>query len=163
GIWSAVITSVNNPGGEIRGQFVQRSNLADLDGDGSNDLALFRPSDGYWYWFNSAGFASTHCGLAGDKVVSDDYDGYGRNDIPVRGDFDGDGKSDLVVYRPSSGVWYILNSSNGGFQATRFGLDGDIPVAGNYDGDNKTDIAVFRPSDGVWYMLRSSDGGFQST
>jgi hypothetical protein len=59
-------------------------------------------------------------------------------------------------------VWYTLRTSDGGFSAIRFGLNGDIPVAGNYDGDQRTDIVVFRPSTGIWYILRSSDGGFMA-
>lgn len=43
GLWSAVITSVNNPNGEIRGTLTPRSNVSDFDGDGNNDLAVFRP------------------------------------------------------------------------------------------------------------------------
>ena len=72
-------------------------------------------------------------------------------------DFDGDGKDDLAVFRPSSRVWY-LNQSTAGFSATQFGLSTDKPVAADYDGDGRADIAVFR--DGSWYWLRSSDGGF---
>jgi hypothetical protein len=68
-------------------------------------------------------------------------------------DFDGDGKSDISVYRPDTGAWYALLSSNSGFSAVAFGLPTDIPVPGDYDGDGKTDRAVFRPSDNVWHIL----------
>lgn len=68
-------------------------------------------------------------------------------------DFDGDGKSDISVFRPDTGVWYVLNSTNGGFSAVAFGLGSDIITPGDFDGDGKTDRAVFRPSDGVWHLL----------
>ncbi len=75
-------------------------------------------------------------------------------------DFDGDGRSDLAVFRPSTGNWFLLNSTNG-FSAVQFGASGDVPAAGDFDGDGRTDIAVFRPSNGIWYYVRSSDGAFQ--
>ncbi len=81
--------------------------------------------------------------------------------------FDGDTRSEFSVFRPSTGTWYSLNSSNGAFVATQFGQNGDIIVPGDYDGDGKTDNAVYRPSTGAWYVLRSTAGftaiGFGTT
>lgn len=70
-------------------------------------------------------------------------------------DYDGDGRSDVSVFRPSDGVWY-LNQSTNGFSAIQFGVSTDKIVPADYDGDGKTDIAVYR--DGVWWILQSSNG-----
>lgn len=75
----------------------------------------------------------------------------------TRFDYDGDGKADVSVYRPSNGVWYLQNSSNG-FGAMQFGISTDTIVPADYDGDGKTDVAVFRPESGNWYQMKSTQG-----
>ena len=72
--------------------------------------------------------------------------------------FDSDVRSDIAVYRPSTGVWYSLNTTDAGFQAVQFGIAEDKIAPGDYDGDGKTDRAVWRPSTGVWYILLSGGG-----
>jgi hypothetical protein len=73
-------------------------------------------------------------------------------------DFDGDGTADLSVFRPSQGLWFILNSGSNTVSITQFGLDGDIPIDADFDGDKKNDIAVFRPSTGTWFFVNSGNG-----
>ena len=67
------------------------------------------------------------------------------------GDYDGNGTTDIAVFRPSNGVWYVLNGTS-----AQWGTSGDIPVPGDYNGDGTTDFAVFRPSEGVWYVSGGS-------
>ncbi len=110
-------------------------------------------------------FYASGNGANSDNNTSGDYI-YSTNKSTLSGsaisNFDGDVKSDISVFRPSTGAWYSLNSSDGNFQVVQFGANGDKIVAGDYDGDGKSDFAVWRPSTGVWYVLRSS-GGFLIT
>lgn len=76
-------------------------------------------------------------------------------------DFDGDGKTDISVFRPDTGDWFVLRSSNSTYSAVRWGIATDIIAPGDYDGDGKTDHAVWRPSDGTWHI--SAKGGIYIT
>ena len=72
-------------------------------------------------------------------------------------DFDGDDKTDLSIFRPATGDWWYLRSSDGQNRAFGFGNSSDKLVPGDYTGDGKTDIAVWRPSSGEWFILRSEE------
>ncbi len=119
----------------------------DFDGDGRDDLTVFRPSNRTWYIqpSNSSNFYGVQFGLSTDKLTPADYDG--------------DGKTDIAVFR--DGFWYWMGSSNNQFNAVQFGQAGDIPVPADYDGDGRAELAVFRS--GVWYSLNLSNNQFQST
>ncbi len=100
----------------------------DYDGDGTAEIAVFRPSTGLW----------------AARGVTRAY--WGRNgDIPVPADYDGDGTADIAAYRPTTGYWFIKNVTK-----AYWGRAGDIPVPGNYNGYGPEEIAVFRPSTGLW-------------
>jgi Viral BACON domain len=122
------------------------ANITDFDGDGSADLAIFRPSTGLWSIQPSS--------VSGPSIAAP----WGvPGDISVVGDFDGDKVLDFAVYRPSTGTWYIIPSSTGVPYAVGWGLPGDVPIAADYDGDGKTDLAVWRPSNQTWYVIPSSN------
>ena len=117
----------------------------DFDGDGRDDISVFRPSTGVWYVIGStSGMSAIQVGISGD--------------IPVPADYDGDGKTDYAVYRPSSGTWFIRRSSNSQFSQFSLGQTGDIPLPNDFDGDGLADINVFRPSNGNWIRINSGNG-----
>ncbi len=65
--------------------------------------------------------------------------------------------ADLAVWRPSTGVWWVLGGPGSQQVSHQWGTSGDIPVPGDFDGDGKTDFSIFRPSTGEWWVVRSSD------
>jgi hypothetical protein len=166
-------SELGTPDSGYRGTRVRR--LADFNGDGAADVAVYRPSTGMWYISTLGDF---HFGEPGDIPVPADYNGDGRDDIavyrpsngmwyistlgnfrygeeddiPVPGDYNGDGRDDVAVYRPSNGNWYIAPVGN-----FHYGEVGDLPVPADYNGDGRMDLAVYRPSTRVWYISTLGD------
>ena len=98
---------------------------------------------------NSTGFVGTTAlaqrGFPTQLLMGEQEDAGIPLEPSIQPDFDADGKTDIAVYRPSTGVWFIINSASSTGRTQQWGALGDSPVPGDYDGDGKTDIAVYRP------------------
>ncbi len=77
-------------------------------------------------------------------------------DYPLTGDYDGDGLSDTMIWRPSTGQWFLWTASGNRPAPIYLGAAGDIPVPGDYDGDKTTDRAYFRRATGEWKIRLKS-------
>jgi len=122
---------------------------ADFDGDGRDDLAVFRPDSDL-----NPGSAQFFILRSTEGAFSTPF-GNANEDVPIPVDFDGDGRADIAVYRTETAQWVLRNES-GGTITQSFGAPGDIPVPADFDGDGRADLTTFRASTGQWTIQQSS-------
>jgi hypothetical protein len=153
----------------------------DFDSSGKQDhLIFYRPGAGALFIFknrtnNAAGNFSPVFSSADAKGTFHGIDGYdllSTEDRAFAFDFDGTGKLDhIVLYRPGSGVLFILKNTGGVFTAvfsTSNGLGGfdlkskhdrvfafDFRRTGNQD-----HLVLYRPGAGVLFILGKTGGTF---
>ena len=120
----------------------------DYNGDGTTDLAVFRPATDQWIIQFSTG--GTRIVQLGDPS---------QHDVPVPADYDGDRTTDLAVFRPATDEWLIRLSSTGGVRIAQVGVPSqhDIPVTGDYNHAGEAGFAVFRPGSAT-FILRYANG-----
>lgn len=156
---------------------------ADLDGNGTADIMLFR--NGRWAAdLSGAGSQFSYFGDHGDLPMPGDYQGDGTSapaifrediglwairgltrayfgtsgDFPLSLDSTGDGTSGIGIFRGSTGLWAVKDISR-----LYFGQDGDLPVAGDYNGDGSEEMGIFRPETGLWAIRSVTRAYFGSS
>jgi hypothetical protein len=112
---------------------------ADIDGDGKDDLVVWRPgTQGRFFMIQSQ-----------TNTIRIEDLGQTGDDPSVIGDYNGDNKDDLAVYRSGTApggqsFWFWRSVGDTYFQTVTWGQTGDFPAPGDYDGDNKNDFVVQR-------------------
>jgi PKD repeat protein len=114
---------------------------------GSSQIAISRPSTGYWYFDYTL-----------DGAIDNSFR-YGEStDQIIKGDWDGDGKDGIATFRSSTGYWYFDYNLDGVVDKSfRYGGSTDRIIAGKWQGTLEG-IAIFRPSTGYWYFDYNLDG-----
>ena len=97
----------------------------DFDGDGKDDIGLYRAGTGYIYLKHGLG-----------SGVADEAFYFGNpSDVILTGDWNGNGIDTVAAFRPSNGNWYIklINGTGGADHAIHLHSWGTTkPVAGNF-------------------------------
>ncbi|HSS51732.1 MAG TPA: hypothetical protein VLX28_22545, partial [Thermoanaerobaculia bacterium] len=103
--------------------------LGDVDGDGRDDLCIYRRQHFL-------------CDTARNGTVALDVPFGAAGDVPLLGDVDGDGRADLCVRR---GNRFLCDTAHNGGTAEvvmTFGRPGDPALLGDVDGDGSADACV---------------------
>ncbi|HEX2639396.1 MAG TPA: VCBS repeat-containing protein [Pyrinomonadaceae bacterium] len=131
----------------------------DMNGDGKTDWVVVRNTNNQytWYTFINGGNPQPTVDWGMSTGVQ------ATSDLITSGDFDGDLKDDIVVYRPTNGTFYILQSQTSTVRLDQLGTAGDNPtVVADYNGDGKDDVAVYRSSTGQWFYRTAPDAFFNT-
>ncbi len=112
----------------------------DWNGDGRDELGVYRPSEGRFYLDLDGLGVWTRTEVFG-----------GADDLPVAGDWDGDFQDEIGLYNPVSRRFTLdLDGSQSptapDVTTAPFGNDGDLPVIGDWNGDRRDDLGLWRPS-----------------
>ncbi|MFH1478114.1 MAG: VCBS repeat-containing protein [Verrucomicrobiota bacterium] len=110
GVWNVLLSKIgyasvseSGLGGLALGAPAYMAPVADYDGDGNADPAVYQGQSGNWYvWLSDSGYIRAMAEGCGDSTWT-----------PVPADYDGDGKADLAVYRQDTGHWMFWLSSYG--------------------------------------------------
>lgn len=121
--------------------------LADYDGDGGADPAIYRTDGIFRFLLSSAGYRYYTLSSV-----------YGGQCIAQSADFDGDRVADPAVVDPSTGYWRFYSSRHG---YARYYINqawyssSATPVCGDFDGDRYADPMAYAASSGEWFILSS--------
>lgn len=120
----------------------------DYDGDGADEVAVYRQSTGQWFT------PDTPSGVTFGAAC----DPYGAVpcDVPRPADYYQPGGSDqLAVYRPTTGFWYTQDSPSGiqfGVPCHQAGMCSDQPVTGYWSQGDGARPGILRLPEYVWYF-----------
>jgi hypothetical protein len=130
--------------------------VGDFDGNGRDDIAVFRATTATWY---------VRGGLSNDYTGATDFNFGNLNAVPLCHNWNTNNPGDeFVVWHPDTKSFHIRgvlfwNGTNTVQMGNVFGED--YPIPADYDGDGVMDFAVFRPEEARWFI--NGSGGILDT
>ena len=143
-----------------------RTYIADVNGDGLQDVVLGPDESGNWYVLRSTGTGFVNDGA---WITGADAEWYGGTDGIRPMDVNGDGLQDIEMGPDANGNWYVLLSTGKSF------VDAGAWATGKYvgyvggrnriyatdtNGDGLQDLIMGPDANGNWNVLRSNGSSF---
>jgi hypothetical protein len=133
--------------------------VGDWDGDGTDDIGIFRNRN-FLVDYNANGHWDKQAG--GDQVYA--FGAFG--DSPIVGDWNGDGTDDIGTYRPDNFRFYLDWNGSRWWEGTEdvaysFRNDLEIPLAGDWDGDGRDEIGTWNPGNLNFYLDYNGSGRWE--
>lgn len=136
---------VKSPAGDTLtipfGQAGDQPFTGDVDGDGNDDLVIYRPTGRQWL---------VDTNLDGNQDLTFSVPEINPEDIPVLGDWDGSGIDSPGYYRAADSSWVMFNDMLQPDPSVKFTLypDNGKILIGDWNGDGKDTIGIYRGSEG---------------
>jgi len=132
----------------------------DWNGDGKDEIGVWRPADQCFY-LDASGDGKWD---AAEKDIKSGPLGE-VGDVPLSGDWNGDGRDEVGFWEPDSRYFYIDNDRDGKWDADKgdlklgpYGESYDTPVGGKWDGGNKDLVGVWDPYTRLFHLNTGGDG-----
>jgi Tol biopolymer transport system component len=129
----------------------------DWDGDGKDDLGVFRPAEQGTFLLRVPQPICPFCVPSRTILTTRTVILGTAGLLPVAGDWDGDGKDEVGLFDPATANFFVSFDLVKLTIAFPFGLPGDRPLAGDWLGAGHDGVGVFHPS--VPTMSLSSEIG----
>ncbi|HUG74285.1 MAG TPA: FG-GAP-like repeat-containing protein, partial [Acidimicrobiia bacterium] len=127
--------------------------VADLDGDGHDDLFVVEPSGATTMY---RGGASTHDPGIWHEWTAADTSNWSCPTSSIVGALSN--TPQVALFNPQTGLW-CLRGKYGQLQSFQYGEPGDYPMMGDWDCDGVDTPGVYRESDGYLYLRNSNTPG----
>jgi hypothetical protein len=134
----------------------------DVNGDGRSDAIGWDPTTGNWLVGLSQGVSGFTTQTWGNWSTSTSWTNV------MTGDFNGDGLTDIVGQNPTTGTWYVAQSTGTSFTTSAWGTwnpsdsYGQVEV-GDFNGDGRSDLAAWDITTSTWVVALSTGTSFVTT
>ena len=134
----------------------QRHLVADVNGDGTDEILSYHPGTGNWIIQRSDGSSFSNSRWTRFRTRS----GWETHEV---GDVTGDGRDEVISFHGSTGNWVVTRPTGSSRWATYRTTTGWETHIADVTGNGRDDVVNYHPSTGNWVVSRSTGNSFSTS